>query len=227
VPGSLAARDISKSFADRIVLDRVSLTVAPGDRVGVIGPNGDRQVDPAPAARGARGAGRGPRRHGRRRRVPAPGSRGRARRRPCSPTSRAARASTPQSRRPIASPYDWRASRGSRAATPMRSTASWGSGATTSRAPRALPRQAGGDRTVTRVVELEAETGRVRDYAGTTSRGRRGSCGSSWRRRRRLGSWSSCEPRSSSAAAFGSARSTSSCDRRFLEQLDITRTIEL
>jgi ATPase subunit of ABC transporter with duplicated ATPase domains len=40
VPGSLAARDISKSFADRVVLDRVSLTVAPGDRVGVIGPNG-------------------------------------------------------------------------------------------------------------------------------------------------------------------------------------------
>jgi ATPase subunit of ABC transporter with duplicated ATPase domains len=40
VPGSLHARDISKTFADRAVLDRVSLVVAPGDRVGVIGPNG-------------------------------------------------------------------------------------------------------------------------------------------------------------------------------------------
>ena len=40
MPGSLHAHDISKSFADRLVLDRVSLVVAPGDRVGVIGPNG-------------------------------------------------------------------------------------------------------------------------------------------------------------------------------------------
>jgi ATPase subunit of ABC transporter with duplicated ATPase domains len=40
VPGSLAARDISKSYAAVQVLDRVSLHVAPGDRVGVVGPNG-------------------------------------------------------------------------------------------------------------------------------------------------------------------------------------------
>ena len=40
MPGSLHARDISKSYAGRAVLERVSLAVAPGDRVGVIGPNG-------------------------------------------------------------------------------------------------------------------------------------------------------------------------------------------
>jgi len=40
VPGSLAARDISKSFAARQVLDRVSLVVSPGDRIGIVGPNG-------------------------------------------------------------------------------------------------------------------------------------------------------------------------------------------
>jgi ATPase subunit of ABC transporter with duplicated ATPase domains len=40
MPGSLVARDISKSFAAVQVLDRVSLVVAPGDRVGIIGPNG-------------------------------------------------------------------------------------------------------------------------------------------------------------------------------------------
>src|SRR5213082_3445724 len=40
MPGSLAARDISKSYAAVAVLDRVSLVVAPGDRVGIVGPNG-------------------------------------------------------------------------------------------------------------------------------------------------------------------------------------------
>jgi ATPase subunit of ABC transporter with duplicated ATPase domains len=40
MPGSLAARDISKSYATVQVLDRVSLVVAPGDRIGVVGPNG-------------------------------------------------------------------------------------------------------------------------------------------------------------------------------------------
>jgi ATPase subunit of ABC transporter with duplicated ATPase domains len=40
VPGSLVARDISKTYAAVQVLDRVSLTLSPGDRVGVIGPNG-------------------------------------------------------------------------------------------------------------------------------------------------------------------------------------------
>jgi ATPase subunit of ABC transporter with duplicated ATPase domains len=39
-PGALAARDISKSFAAVKVLDRVSLVVSAGDRVGIVGPNG-------------------------------------------------------------------------------------------------------------------------------------------------------------------------------------------
>jgi ATPase subunit of ABC transporter with duplicated ATPase domains len=40
VPGALVARDISKGFAAVQVLDGVSLVVSPGDRVGIIGPNG-------------------------------------------------------------------------------------------------------------------------------------------------------------------------------------------
>jgi ATPase subunit of ABC transporter with duplicated ATPase domains len=40
VPGSLAARNISKSYAAAQVLDHVSLIVSPGDRVGIVGPNG-------------------------------------------------------------------------------------------------------------------------------------------------------------------------------------------
>jgi ATPase subunit of ABC transporter with duplicated ATPase domains len=40
VPGILAAREISKSFGAVQVLDRVSLAIGPGDRVGIIGPNG-------------------------------------------------------------------------------------------------------------------------------------------------------------------------------------------
>ncbi len=40
MPGSIAARDISKSYAAVQVLERVSLVVAPGDRVGIVGPNG-------------------------------------------------------------------------------------------------------------------------------------------------------------------------------------------
>jgi ATPase subunit of ABC transporter with duplicated ATPase domains len=40
VPASLAARDISKSYSALQVLDRVSLVVTAGDRIGVVGPNG-------------------------------------------------------------------------------------------------------------------------------------------------------------------------------------------
>ncbi len=38
--GALEARSISKSFGDVVVLDRISLTVTPGSRIGVVGPNG-------------------------------------------------------------------------------------------------------------------------------------------------------------------------------------------
>ena len=38
--GSLAARDISKSFGAIQVLEHVSLVVSAGDRVGIVGPNG-------------------------------------------------------------------------------------------------------------------------------------------------------------------------------------------
>ncbi|HEY5295045.1 MAG TPA: ABC-F family ATP-binding cassette domain-containing protein [Gaiellaceae bacterium] len=40
MPGSLHARNISKSYAAVQVLDRVSLVVSPGDRIGIVGPNG-------------------------------------------------------------------------------------------------------------------------------------------------------------------------------------------
>src|SRR6478736_845976 len=38
--GSLVARAVSKSFAAVQVLDGVSLSIAAGDRVGIVGPNG-------------------------------------------------------------------------------------------------------------------------------------------------------------------------------------------
>ncbi|MDQ1374097.1 MAG: hypothetical protein QOJ09_1435, partial [Actinomycetota bacterium] len=38
--GSLTVSDLSKSHGPVVVLDRVSLTVDPGDRIGVVGPNG-------------------------------------------------------------------------------------------------------------------------------------------------------------------------------------------
>ena len=40
MPGSLVAQNISKAYAATQVLDGVSLVVAPGDRVGIVGPNG-------------------------------------------------------------------------------------------------------------------------------------------------------------------------------------------
>jgi ATPase subunit of ABC transporter with duplicated ATPase domains len=38
--GTLAARSVSKSYGETLVLDRVSLAVTPGARIGVVGPNG-------------------------------------------------------------------------------------------------------------------------------------------------------------------------------------------
>src|SRR5258708_6518049 len=37
---SLVARDVTKSYGVHPVLERVSLTVAPGDRIGIVAPNG-------------------------------------------------------------------------------------------------------------------------------------------------------------------------------------------
>jgi ATPase subunit of ABC transporter with duplicated ATPase domains len=38
--GTLVARSVSKSYGEMLVLDRVSVTVTPGSRVGIVGPNG-------------------------------------------------------------------------------------------------------------------------------------------------------------------------------------------
>jgi ATPase subunit of ABC transporter with duplicated ATPase domains len=38
--GTLAARSVSKSYGETLVLERVSLAVTPGARIGVVGPNG-------------------------------------------------------------------------------------------------------------------------------------------------------------------------------------------
>jgi ATPase subunit of ABC transporter with duplicated ATPase domains len=40
MPGSLVAQNLSKSYAAAQVLDGVSLVVSPGDRIGIVGPNG-------------------------------------------------------------------------------------------------------------------------------------------------------------------------------------------
>jgi len=40
VPASLVARDVTKSFGPRVVLDRVSCVIGPRHRVGVVAPNG-------------------------------------------------------------------------------------------------------------------------------------------------------------------------------------------
>src|SRR5690348_3777017 len=38
--GTLAARSISKGYGETVVLDRLSLSVTPSSRIGVVGPNG-------------------------------------------------------------------------------------------------------------------------------------------------------------------------------------------
>jgi ATP-binding cassette subfamily F protein uup len=38
--GTLVARNITKSYGDTVVLERLSLTVNPSSRIGVVGPNG-------------------------------------------------------------------------------------------------------------------------------------------------------------------------------------------
>ena len=56
VAGTLIARDLHKSHGAATILAGVSVTVAPGDVLGVVGPNGAGQVDAAAAARRARPA---------------------------------------------------------------------------------------------------------------------------------------------------------------------------
>jgi ATP-binding cassette, subfamily F, member 3 len=41
----LTVSQLSKSFADRALFDDVSLQVNRGDRIGLVGPNGGRQVN--------------------------------------------------------------------------------------------------------------------------------------------------------------------------------------
>ena len=38
--GAVAANNVTKSYGSSVVLDGVSLTVSPGHRIGVVGPNG-------------------------------------------------------------------------------------------------------------------------------------------------------------------------------------------
>lgn len=40
MPATLTARDLTVSYGPHVVLDGVSLLAAPGDRIGIVGPNG-------------------------------------------------------------------------------------------------------------------------------------------------------------------------------------------
>ena len=239
--GSLAARDISKSFGAVQVLEHVSLVVSAGDRVGIVGPNGIGKSTLLRVLAGLEQPDRGTVvRHRARRATCRRSPRSRRRRRSSSrlPGGRAWRRQPPRWTR---SPNGWPRSRDSRRRTPRRSIAFSPSAATTSRRAHGVSRSpmsdspappasevrllsggeaarvslaaillarfdvflldeptnnldfaglerlerflsglAGGvvlvshdraflDRTVTRVVEIEAETRRVHEYAGTWS----------------------------------------------------------
>ncbi len=99
MPGSLAARNISKSYAAVQVLDRVSLVVSPGDRVGIVGPNGIGKSTLLRVLAGLEEPDRGDARPRRRRSATCRRSRRRGAARPCATTSRGAPASARPSAR--------------------------------------------------------------------------------------------------------------------------------
>ena len=133
MPGSLSVRDVSKSFAAVQVLDHVSLVVAPGDRIGIVGPNGIGKSTLLRVLAGLEQPDAGTVVAPGRRRLPAAGA-GRARRaRPCATTSRGARASARPSRRWTRSPPGSARSLSSQPRTPRRSSGSSPSAARTSR----------------------------------------------------------------------------------------------
>ena len=138
--GTLIARELHKAHGAATILAGVSVTVAPGDVLGVVGPNGAGKSTLLRLLAGIDRPDRGTRAADRRRRrLPAAGARPRARRAAAATTWRAGPASPPPTRA-CTRPRDATGGRGARrggAATPRRSRRGSRSAApTSSRAPR-------------------------------------------------------------------------------------------
>jgi ATPase subunit of ABC transporter with duplicated ATPase domains len=163
VPGRLVARDISKSYAGGQVLDRVSLAVAPGDRVGIVGPNGIGKSTLLRILAGVERPDSG--------RVTASGSRGHL----AQETPAGGRSGGEAARRALAGLM--RAEHDVLLLDEPTNDLDFEGLAWLERLLERTPAavvlvshdRAFLDRTVTRVVELEAETRHVREYAGTWS----------------------------------------------------------